>query len=1296
MATILLSAVGASLGAGFGGTVLGLSGAVIGRAVGATIGRAIDQRILGQGSKAVETGRVDRLRIQTAGEGTPIARLWGQMRIPGHVIWASPLNEIRREQRGGKGTGPRVTEFSYRLNVALALCEGPILGVGRIWADGEEISPDDLDMRVYTGSETQLPDPAIAAQEGDLAPAYRGIAYVVIEDLALERWGNRVPQLSFEVLRRAKSGRGLSREVEAVALIPATGEYALATTAVSVDLGLGETRVINRNLPAGVTDFAVSMRNLQRELPKVCSVSLVVSWFGSDLRVNHCTIKPKVEDRDFGAREMAWRAGGITRAEAEEVARVDNRPIYGGTPADGSVIEALRALSAAGKKAVFYPFILMEQLRGNALADPWSGAARQAVMPWRGRITSSVAAGQPDSPDGTAAAEAEVRTFFGQALAADFSRSGGAVHYHGPQEWSYRRFILHYAHLCAEAGGIDAFLIGSEMVGLTRIRGAANSFPAVAELRRLAADVRAILGDGVKIGYAADWSEYFGYHPGNGDIHFHLDPLWADDDIDFVGIDNYMPLSDWREGENHLDAHWGRIDNPAYLRANVAGGEGYDWYYPRDIDRDRQNREPITDGAHSEPWVWRYKDIRNWWQNPHHDRIDGQRRSLPTAWVPGKKPVWFTEMGCAALDKATNQPNKFLDAMSSESVLPYHSDGRRDDVIQAAYVRAMVGFWGDPAQNPPRPAFGRTAAGRMIDMTRAHVWCWDARPYPAFPARADLWSDGPAYERGHWLNGRASAVPLGDVVAEICRDAGIVHFDTEALSGLVRGYAPGGGQSGRAALQPLMLAYSFDAVERDGVLHFLMRDARVGAEFGPDDLAVSEDLRGFEVLRASDAEISGRIRLTHVENGGDYAASTVEAMLPGADFAAVSESELPMALTRAEGRAMAERWLSEAGVGRDSMRFALPPSRDGVGAGDVVRIDEGQGSPRRWRIDRIERGAVTVIDAVRVESGVYRPARGIDETAPLRAFTPAIPVWPVFLDLPLLRGDESPHAPRVAVTATPWPGQAAVWMSEEESGGYLLNTTVPARSVMGVTETPLDRARAGVWDRGPALRIRVKGGALRSANEAALMAGANLLAIGDGTPEGWELLQFATARLVSAGLWEISHRLRGQAGTEAFMPEVWPAGSIVVLLDGSAPQVDLAPSARNQLRHWRIGPAIRGPDDPSYRPISQAFRGAGLRPLAPCHLTIDGQELGWIRRGRIAADGWEGPDIPLGESRERYLARLVRNGSVLGQAILSEPRWSIPAALWASARAGGAFHAEVAQLSDEFGPGPFIGRMINV
>ena len=69
MATILLSAAGASLGSAIGGSVLGLSGAVVGRAVGATVGRNIDQKLLGSGSEAVEVGKIDRFHIGGAGYG---------------------------------------------------------------------------------------------------------------------------------------------------------------------------------------------------------------------------------------------------------------------------------------------------------------------------------------------------------------------------------------------------------------------------------------------------------------------------------------------------------------------------------------------------------------------------------------------------------------------------------------------------------------------------------------------------------------------------------------------------------------------------------------------------------------------------------------------------------------------------------------------------------------------------------------------------------------------------------------------------------------------------------------------------------------------------------------------------------------------------------------------------------------------------------------------------------------------------------------------------------------------------
>ena len=85
-----------------------------------------------------------------------------------------------------------------------------------------------------------------------------------------------------------------------------------------------------------------------------------------------------------------------------------------------AVVEAIVALHAAGKAVTFYPFILMDQLAGNGLPDPWNGAEDQPVLPWRGRITTSVAPGGAGSPDQTAAAEAEVAAFFGAVLAYRF------------------------------------------------------------------------------------------------------------------------------------------------------------------------------------------------------------------------------------------------------------------------------------------------------------------------------------------------------------------------------------------------------------------------------------------------------------------------------------------------------------------------------------------------------------------------------------------------------------------------------------------------------------------------------------------------------------------------------------------------------------------------------------------------------------------------------------------------------------------------------------------------------------
>ena len=1310
MATIVLGAAGAAIGSGFGGAVLGLSGAVIGRAVGATLGRAIDQRLLGSGSDVVESGRVERFRLTGASEGAPLPRLWGRVRVGGQVIWASRFLETSSvSNQGGKGAPrrPGVREYSYSISLAIALCEGEITGIGRIWADGAEIQPETLALRVYPGSDDQLPDPKMEAVEGEGAvPAYRGTAYVVIEDLELAPFGNRVPQFTFEVLRSADTDAvpDLMRGLRAVALMPGTGEYALATTPVTLDYGivesessvpegLGESNTVNVNTPSTRTDMEVSLDALRTELPRCGSTALIVSWFGDDLRCGECAVRPKVESRDVDGNPMPWVVSGLARDAAEEIAKLDDRVVYGGTPADDSVIEAIRALHEAGQEVLFYPFLLMEQMEDNGLPDPWSDAEDQPVLPWRGRITASVAPGRAGTPDRSAALEEEVAAFFGTVVPGDFALDGERVIYSGPDEWSYRRFILHYAWLCKAAGGVEAFCVGSEMRGLTQLRGAGDSFPAVAALCQLAAEVRDILGPDVKISYAADWSEYFGYNSPEGNRYFHLDPFWADDNVDFIGIDNYMPLSDWRDGVDHADAHWGAIYSLDYLRANIQGGEGYDWYYASAEEEAAQRRTLITDGAHGEPWVWRYKDLRGWWENTHHERIDGVRLEEPTDWEPRSKPIWFTELGCAAVDKGTNQPNKFLDPKSSESSLPKYSSGRRDDQIQLQYYRAMISYWGDQTNNPVSEVYG----GSMVDMDRAHAWAWDARPFPYFPALEDIWSDGENWPRGHWITGRTAAQPLSSVVAEISERGGVPHHDVADLYGLVRGYAASSLDTGRAALQSLVLAHGFDAVERDGKLRFANRDGKAQVMLDPAWLAAREG-GDVERVRAPEAEMAGRVRLTHVEAEGSFDLRVAEAVFPTEDTVTVAQSELPMLMLNSEARGTVERWLAESRVARDTARFSLPPSSD-LGAGDVVALDAGAGA-RLWRTDRVEFGQALEVEAVRVEPGIYEPSDGRGDRVRLRAFQPPVPVFPVFLDLPLLRDDQVPHAPHLAVTATPWPGAVAVYAAPSDEG-YEFDRLIEARARIGVTQTPLARAPAGRWDRGAMLRVRMRSGALDSAAPSRVLQGANLMAIGDGSSDNWELFQFAEAELLGPDHYGLSLRLRGQMGSDAIMPEVWPAGSIVVMIDAALGQIGLPKSLRGLARHYRIGSAQRPLDDPSYRHRIEAFAGIGLRPYSPVHLRARRQgdgafEFDWIRRTRIDGDSWQGHEVPLGEEEERYLVRVLSGGSVIREAEVSAPTWQYSAAQQEADQAEGMLNIAVAQISHSFGPGPFAEVTVDV
>ena len=189
MATLLLTAVGSALGP-------------IGGAIGALVGRSIDSRLFGSAGK--EGPRLKELNVSGSSYGTPIARHFGTMRVPGTIIWSTDFVEHENKEGGGKGQ-PQATSFSYSVSFAVALGSSPIDRVGRIWADGNLLrgAGGDLksggELRIYTGSMVQPRDPLMEAALGERCPAYRGLAYAVFDDLDLTDFGNRIPALSFEI-----------------------------------------------------------------------------------------------------------------------------------------------------------------------------------------------------------------------------------------------------------------------------------------------------------------------------------------------------------------------------------------------------------------------------------------------------------------------------------------------------------------------------------------------------------------------------------------------------------------------------------------------------------------------------------------------------------------------------------------------------------------------------------------------------------------------------------------------------------------------------------------------------------------------------------------------------------------------------------------------------------------------------------------------------------------------------------------------------------------------------------------
>jgi hypothetical protein len=482
------------------------------------------------------------IRLQTRTFEANIPIIFGEVLLAGNIIWTSSIRKIQYKEnyfdlfniliendlwRPIKEVSLPKKELHFKLDFAIAICEGKVEDLLGVYIEGIPINTKDFKFRFYYGTNHQQPDPLIVKEKGqEGAIAFRGICYAVFEDFNLTDFGNIMPKFEFFVKRSnfAKGGSKLLKlksQITGVNLMPASGEFVYETMINGIYEGVfaingkidGKRKHSNCNTNRVEADAMIALEQLKKDLPSLEWVSLVVTWFCDGVDISTLSIFPACEFNDIktASYPVFWNVAGKKRWEVRQVSRrPDGSLNYGGTVNDSSLISMLKELRKEGYKIVLYPMLFVDL----------------PEKPWRGRIRGDWQ---------------YIKNFFHKVE-------------------GYNNFIIHYAKIAKDF--CDVFVIGSEMKALTSIKAPDGTFPAILEFVEIAKQIKSFAPN-MKLTYAADWSEYHSF-----DGVFHMDSLWCSPFIDFIGIDAYFPLT-----------HTTVRPKMEEIRKGWESGEGYDFYF---------------------------------------------------------------------------------------------------------------------------------------------------------------------------------------------------------------------------------------------------------------------------------------------------------------------------------------------------------------------------------------------------------------------------------------------------------------------------------------------------------------------------------------------------------------------------------------------------------------------------------------------------------------------------------------------------------------------------------------------
>ena len=519
---------------------------------------------------------------------------------------------------------------------------------------------------------------------------------------------------------------------------------------------------------------------------------------------------------------------------------------------------------------------------------------------------------------------------------------------------------------------------------------------------------------------------------------------------------------------------------------------------------------------------------------------------------------------------------------------------------------------------------------------------------------------------------------LSLIVTDICTRAGLdsSSLDVTELTDDVLGYKIPRQMPARTALETLMAAYNFDAVERDWKLYFKKRGSTSVAiitqaemrahNFNeqPTDLAIE--------TRTQDLELPTHFTLTYESKGRDYEVTSQNAVRVDKANFLQRESQIGIVLSDDYAKQQTEILLKQIWTNRHRYKFATNYKYLKLAPGDVITVN--------GKLMRV----VEMVDSVgKVEficeseaGGVYESAAEADDltpTTPDLTETTSIPYF-VALDIPAISEDFGNYGLTCAMYLAGGHNGGSIEYSID--GNYYtigaMFSTVNA--VVGITTASLSTGISGIIDNSTSLVVNLStsGGSLVTVGSSVLWSGANLAAVGTSN-NGYELLQFQTATSSTvANVYTITGFLRGLYGTNHLRGSHTTADKFILLTSTSGAKhggVDFVsiPTTGNYLVRSVNMLGAAG------TPQTENSGKETLIPYAPelgygSRNSSNDVEIGWYRGDRyefVQADFPDSSDIDQSEVSLSYKVNVIHpvSSAVIRTVDTTVSTWTYTAAM---------------------------------